>query len=181
MKTPLILLFVIIFFNYAFASLKITEISNKNNKFDIILNNSIQILNIELQNNEVKFPEYKSKNKQYQQFFVLKRDFKIYLKDSLLGNKTLISNNKDISFNTNKIYILKNNKATTVRAFASVIFDNEIEIECRIMQGTNSLWIAWPSNKINDIWVKNFKFIDKNLQKKVETKLIVDYTNAYEK
>ncbi|MDR2396143.1 MAG: SpoVG family protein [Endomicrobium sp.] len=178
MKICLILFFIIIFLNCAFASLKITAISNKNNKFNIILNNSIQILNIELQNNELKFPTYKSKNKQYQQFSILKRDFKIYLKDSLLGNKVL-SNNRDISFNTNKLYILRNN--TGIKAFASVIFDNEIEIECRIIQGKNSLWIAWPSNKINDRWVKNFKFIDKNLQKKVETKLIVDYTTYHEK
>ncbi|MDR1522438.1 MAG: SpoVG family protein [Endomicrobium sp.] len=178
MKICLILFFIIIFLNCAFASLKITAISNKNNKFNIILNNSIQILNIELQNNELKFPTYKSKNKQYQQFSILKRDFKIYLKDSLLGNKVL-SNNRDVSFNTNKLYILRNN--TGIKAFASVIFDNEIEIECRIIQGKNSLWIAWPSNKINDRWVKNFKFIDKNLQKKVETKLIVDYTTYHEK
>ena len=178
MKIFLILFFIIIFLNCAFASLKITAISNKNNKFNIILNSSIQILNIELKNNELNFPTYKSKSKQYQQFSVLKRDFKIYLKDSLLGNK-ILSNNRDISFNINKLYILKNNK--TVRAFASVIFDNEIEVECRIMQGRNSLWIAWPGNKINDRWVKNFKFIDRSLQKKIETKLIVDYTTAYEK
>ena len=114
---------IIIFFDCAFASLKITEISTKNNKFSITLNNSIQILNVELQDNELKFPIYKSKNKQYKQIFVLKRDFKAYLKDSLLKNKVFNNIGSISSFNINKLYKLKNN--TTVRAFASVIFDNE--------------------------------------------------------
>lgn len=174
---PLFLI-ITIFFDYAFASLKITEISTKDSKFNITLNNSIQILNIELQDNELKFPIYKSKNKQYKQIFVLKRDFKVYLKDSLLENK-VFSNTESISFNINKLYKLKNN--TTVKAFASIVFDNEIEVECRIMQGKSGLWIAWPSTKINNKWVKNFKFINKSLQKEVETKLIVDYTKNHEK
>ncbi|MDR3124560.1 MAG: SpoVG family protein [Endomicrobium sp.] len=174
-----VFLIIAIFFDCAFASLKITEISAKDSKFNITLNNSIQILNIELQDNELKFPIYKSKNKQYKQIFVLKRDFKAYLKDSLLENKVFNNIGSISSFNINKLYKLKNN--TTVRAFASVIFDNEIEVECRIMRGKSGLWIAWPSTKINNKWVKNFKFINKSLQKEVETELIADYTKNYEK
>jgi DNA-binding cell septation regulator SpoVG len=178
MKVFIFFLSILLFFNHAFASLEITKISKKNSNFNIVLNNSIQILNIEMQNNELRFPIYKSKNKQYQQFSILKRDFKLYLRNSLLENKAF-SNTKSISFNINKLCKLKNNIA--VKAFASVIFDNEIEVECRIMQGKDGLWIAWPSSKINNRWVKNFKFINKNLQKEIETKLIIDYNLIYEK
>ncbi|MDR1418406.1 MAG: SpoVG family protein [Endomicrobium sp.] len=99
------------------------------------------------------------------------------MRNSLLENK-VFNNTEKISFNINKLYKLKNNR--TVKAFASVIFDDEIEVECRIMQGKEGLWIAWPSTKVNNEWIKNFKFINKNLQSKVESKLIIDYNSVFE-
>ncbi|MDR3274867.1 MAG: SpoVG family protein [Endomicrobium sp.] len=45
----------------------------------------------------------------------------------------------------NKLSILK--KHSKIKAFASVIFNDDIEVECRIMQSASGLWIAWPSTK----------------------------------
>jgi DNA-binding cell septation regulator SpoVG len=70
---------------------------------------------------------------------------------------------------------LRGNKSTKV--FASVIFEDDIEVECRIINGRNGLWVAWPSILKNGVWVKNFIFINRNLKEQVEKKLITDYTS----
>jgi DNA-binding cell septation regulator SpoVG len=157
-----------------FADMKITKIKKNAQIYDIVLNNDIKILNIFLKNNQLEFPQYKSKHKIYHQFSILKRDFRNYLLDALVYDKTSLGQ-YITSFKVNKISVLKNNKPT--KAFASVIFGDDIEVECRIVSGRNGLWVAWPSNLKNDIWVKNFMFINKNLQKQVEKKLITDYTS----
>ncbi|MDR2437188.1 MAG: SpoVG family protein [Endomicrobium sp.] len=36
--------------------------------------------------------------------------------------------------------VLKGSKPT--KAFASVIFEDDIEVECRIISGRNGLWVA---------------------------------------
>jgi DNA-binding cell septation regulator SpoVG len=72
--------------------------------------------------------------------------------------------------------VLKDNKS--IKAFASIIFDDDIEVECRIMNGKKGLWIAWPSYLKHGIWIKNFTFINKNFQKDIEKKLITNYTSV---
>ncbi|MDR1433962.1 septation protein SpoVG family protein [Candidatus Endomicrobiellum devescovinae] len=71
---------------------------------------------------------------------------------------------------------MKNNKS--IKAFVSIIFDDDIEVECRIMNGKKGLWIACPSDLKHGIWIKNFTFINKDLQKNIEKKLITDYTSV---
>lgn len=173
----ILLLFLIVSLGYCatlYAELQITKISKNNGSFDIVLNDDIEISNIILKNNEIEFPIYKDKNKVYKQFSILKREFRQYVVVSLVENK-ISSKIADTSFKINKFSILKNHK--TIKVFASVIFDNDIEVECRIMCSKNSLWIAWPANKNNNIWVKDFKFINRNLKETVEKKLITDYAS----
>ena len=67
-------------------------------------------------------------------------------------------------------------KKAKIKAFASVIFNDDIEVECRIMDGKNGLWVAWPSNKVGDKWYSNFKFIDRKIKNGVENLLIKEYT-----
>jgi hypothetical protein len=55
-----------------FADMKITKIEKNIESYNIILNNEIKILNILFKNNHLEFPQYKGKNKTYQQFSVLK-------------------------------------------------------------------------------------------------------------
>ncbi|MDR3306922.1 MAG: SpoVG family protein [Endomicrobium sp.] len=165
----------LMFSSALFADMKITKIKKNAESYEIVLNNDIKILNIFLRNDRLAFPQYKGKRKIYQQFSILKRDFRNSLLDALMHNKTF-SGECITSFKVNKMSVLKNNSAT--KAFASVIFGDDIEVECRIISGRNSLWVAWPSNLKNDIWAKNFMFINRNLQKQVEKKLITEYTSG---
>ncbi|MDR2351178.1 MAG: SpoVG family protein [Endomicrobium sp.] len=157
-----------------FADLKITRIQKTAEFYEIVLNNDIKISNIFLRDNVLEFPKYKNKNKTYKQIVVLRKDFKNYLLGALLSNN-IFSGKCITSFKINKMSVLKDNKS--IKAFASIIFDDDIEVECRIMNGKKGLWIAWPSDLKHCIWIKNFTFINKNLQKDIEKKLIIDYTS----
>jgi DNA-binding cell septation regulator SpoVG len=165
----LALIFPIVFYACAYADLKITKISQNNGLFDIVLNGDIKILNILFKHNSITLPVYIYKGASRKQFSILKRDFRKYLASSLMQNQTS-SKIKDTSFKVNKFSVLKNHK--TIKAFASVVFDDDIEVECRIMQTKEKLWVAWPSNKKNNNWVKDFKFTNRDLKQRVETQLI---------
>jgi DNA-binding cell septation regulator SpoVG len=170
----LVLIFHIVFYTSVYADLKVTKISRNNKSFDIVLNEDIKILNILFENNDIAFPVYIGKGKVYKQFSILKRDFKQYLVNSLAQNQ-ILPKTKNTSFKVNKFSILKTHKK--IKAFASVIFDDDIEVECRIMQINDRLWVAWPSNKNNNNWVKDFRFINRDLKEQVEKKLITGYTS----
>ena len=62
-------------------------------------------------------------------------------------------------------------------AFASVIFEELLEVECRIMEGKRGLWTAWPANNTSGGWKAEFVFEDKKLKKKVEESLAEKYKN----
>jgi DNA-binding cell septation regulator SpoVG len=71
------------------------------------------------------------------------------------------------------------NKAGKTKAFASIIFDDELEVDVRIMEGINDIWVAYPSNKNNGAWQNIFKILNPKLKKRVEEHLIKLY--SYEK
>ncbi len=93
-----------------FAVMKITNIKKNAEFYDVVLNNDIKIAGILLRNNVLEFPKYIGKNKTYKQFSILKRDFKNYLLEALLNNKTF-PGEYATSFKVNKMLALKNNKS----------------------------------------------------------------------
>jgi DNA-binding cell septation regulator SpoVG len=166
----LVLVISLGFCSSLYADLKLTEITKNGGLLDIVLNGDIRISNVLLRNNAVEFPVYKSRNsKVYRQFGILRREFRCYLVGALSESKTSSKTERTV-FKINKLSILK--RHPTIKAFASVIFNGDIEIECRIMRGAKSLWVAWPSNKRNGIWLKDFEFINQDLRKTVEKELI---------
>jgi DNA-binding cell septation regulator SpoVG len=166
--------------SYLFADLRVTKISRSGTDVSVCLNDDIVISNVVLlKNNDLKLPKYHKGSRQYTQFSILKRDFKQYLIDALSNNRTS-SKIKSTSFKINKFSIFIG-KHETIRAFASVIFDDDIEVECRVMRGRDGLWVAWPCNKINGVWAKNLKFINRNLKKQIEQELITRYTSVVNK
>ena len=57
----------------------------------------------------------------------------------------------------------------------SVIFNDNIEISCNILNGKYGLWVAWPSIKEKDKWIKLFNIKNKELKEEIETKLLKLY------
>lgn len=169
MKKVLIFYIVLIFFtSLAFAELYISDLDKTADKYIISFNKSIKISNVILSGNEIKFPLY---NEKYKQIAIIDRGFKDYL---LKNVKNSDFNNKrgKLEFKINRFEISKHK---TIKVFASVIFEDKIEVQCRIMQGVDGLWVAWPANKYKDKWIKEFVFIDKKLKKEIENKLLDTY------
>lgn len=157
-----------------FGDLKVTGIKTEGRYYNIVLNNAFSISDIVLEKNNISMPVHTNKGKVYKQFSILRRDFRNYLSQSLKENK-IYDSSDEVNYKINKFKILKNKK--TLRAFASVIFNDTLEVECRVMEGENGLWIAWPSSKDNEKWKKLFTFLDKKLKRSVETELIKHYNN----
>jgi DNA-binding cell septation regulator SpoVG len=155
-----------------YGELKITEIERKDGQISLIFNKSIKINNITIKGNDINFPVYISKGKVYKEFSILKRDFKQYIIDSVKNN-SVSDYSASISFEINKFNIIKNHKS--VKAAASIIIEGVLEIECRVMQGKNGLWTAFPAQKKNNKWTDDLSFLDYNLKKTVETRLMSRY------
>jgi len=172
-----LLLILIVSFGFPlslWADLKVTNIIQTGKSLSAVLNDDIKLSNVLLKNNDVELPVYRNKNKVYKQFAILKREFRQYLVTALSESK-VSSKTENTTFKINKFSVLK--KHPTIKAFASVIFSDFIEVECRIMQGASGLWVAWPSSKKNGVWIKDFEFVNKGLKKIVEEKLISEYAS----
>lgn len=166
---------------FAGRNLKITALQESKDgggKYDIVLNNAVAVKNIALKikngAKEAEFPIYCSKGKIYRQFSVLKRDYRNYIADSLFLKKAEAFEG-GTNFRINKFSL--NKKEGSIKAFASVIFEELLEVECRIMEGKRGLWTAWPANNTSGGWKAEFVFEDKKLKKKVEESLTEKYKN----
>ena len=165
------------FLNISFAETAITRIEVKDNAYNVAFNGVFTISNIVLKEKngeyDIVFPVYASKGKVYAQFGILKRNFR---KDLAKALKEMRESDEhfETSFAINKFSLSK--KGGNIKAFASVIFNDDIEVECRVMDGKNGLWVAWPSSKTDGKWRQNFEFTDKTVKNGVESLLIKEYT-----
>ena len=159
----------------AYAEIKVTGFEKNGDEYCVTLNNRIKISGIKLKGNEIEFPFYVSKGVVYRQISVLDRDYKKYLTGVIEKGSAPDSKNAggEISYKINKFKALK--KRGSIKAFMSVIFDGRLEAECRVMDGKNGIWIAWPAVKKESGWVKNFEFTDLKFKNEVESSLIGYY------
>jgi DNA-binding cell septation regulator SpoVG len=162
--------------------LKITNIvKNNNNSYNIVLNNAISINNILLKNkndtNFVEFSVYVKNRKIYKRLSFLTREYGNYIASSIARNEVYKFEGQT-SFKINKFSKVK--KEGNIKAFASVIFEDLLEAECRIMKGKNGLWVAWPADKTADGWKAELSFTDKSLKKRIDDALILKYNKEDE-
>ncbi|MDR2860547.1 MAG: hypothetical protein LBV66_01780, partial [Elusimicrobiota bacterium] len=151
----LLLLFIslLLFAANTFAEIKITDIKKDNDKFNITLNDSLKIMEITLKTDKdgavLEFPAYINKGKVYKQIIVLRKDFNKNLAAALKNNQ-ISKSAGDIKFKTGEFEKVKNHK--TIAAFCSIIFEDVLEVKCRVMKGKTGFWIAWPSVKQGNKW-----------------------------
>ncbi|MDR2192601.1 MAG: SpoVG family protein [Endomicrobium sp.] len=160
-----------------YAELFITDIEKNADEYTVTFNNSIKISGVSLSNGKVSFPEYARGGKIYKNFSVLQREFAKKLFEDIEANK-ISKTSAETAFKINKFKTIASHK--TIKAFASVIFEEKFEVECRIMDGKYGLWIAWPSKKIGTSWKKEFIIINKYLKNNIENELIQRYNKQYE-
>jgi DNA-binding cell septation regulator SpoVG len=119
-------------------------------------------------------PFYENNENKYYFFYFLDRNLKKDIIDKINNkNNSFSKDNDKIEYKINKCNIVKNPK--TILAFMSVIFNDNIEISCNILNGKYGLWVAWPSIKEKDKWIKLFNIKNKELKEEIETKLLKLY------
>jgi len=156
------------------------------NTYDIVFNNQIKIKNVVLEKvNDsyiIKFPTYISKKgKIYPQIKILTNELKEKIIDSILHNN-IQQDNSELSWEIKKFYQYQKNKESNLKMFCSINFDNELEIDCKIMENkSGNTYVLWPSKKsfTGNTNIKQV-LIKKNLKEKIEKELLKRY-NALKK
>ncbi len=157
------------------------------NEYSITLNNLVVIKEIKLKKTKIgqreifnlEFPTYISKaGKAYPQVTILSKDLneKILKAITTQTPETMPENVGEMSFKINKYSPYKRSKSA-LKVFASVVFSDAVEIECKIMEGKKGPWVSWPSRKdeTSGKWKKQVVFKSKDYQKKVEEELLAKY------
>lgn len=167
----ILLLFVV---QICAANLNVTKLTKTNNKINIEFNNTLQLSDFTLENNNLISPFYENKGTKYYFFYFLNRDFKTNIITAINKKENINTNSKEkIEYKINKCSIVK--KPKTILSFMSVIFNDSIEVNCNILNGKYGLWVAWPSIKEKDKWTKIFNIKDKNLKDEIDTELLKFY------
>ncbi len=171
-------LFVLLLFLFCIRSyaldLNLTKITNQNNKINIEFNNTLQLHDFILKDGTLISPYYENNGNKYYFFHFLNRNFKNNIVNKINNKNNTFTNTKEkIEYKINKCNIVKNPK--TILAFMSVIFNDNIEINCNILNGKYGLWISWPSIKEKDKWIKIFNIKDKELKEEIENALLKYY------
>lgn len=165
----------------AFASeLRVTKISDAGDgTFDVAIGNAFEIrgISLKMQTRDIEFPSHSGKGKVYRDVSAVSREYKKYLFDAV-SKRELSKADGKVSFKINKFKAVGGHKS--VAAFASVIFEDKLEAECRIMKGKRGLWTAWPAEKKDGVWEKRFVFIDGGLKRSVESALNEKYAKKTE-
>ncbi|MFN3550355.1 MAG: septation protein SpoVG family protein [Endomicrobiia bacterium] len=160
------------------------------NEYSITLNDLIVIKEIKLKKTKIgqreisslEFPTYISRSgKAYPQVSVLSKELNEKILNSInsMKSENMPQENKELSFKIGKYSPYRRSKSS-LKVFASIVFADSIEIECKIMEGKKGPWISWPSRKDPDSskWVRQVSFKSKEYQKKVESELLNRYKTA---
>lgn len=169
------------------SSLVVTKVEKlASGNYAITLNDVITIKDIKVTTTKIgqreivnlKFPEYVSKRgKVFPQVSVVNKDLMDKMGLAISQNKIeKLSTPKEPSFKISKFSYYKRSKSS-LRVFAAVVFDESIEIECKVMEGKRGPWISWPAKKDTSTgkYIKQVLFNSKELQNRVEQQLIEKY------
>ncbi|MCX5782084.1 MAG: septation protein SpoVG family protein [Elusimicrobia bacterium] len=175
--------------NISITSVKLKEIKGENSKFrtraEIVFNNAIKVRGILVANISdkvlFKFPEYISAKKQtYPQLKLLTAEANEVVRKALETREPQGSSSISLKYRIAKFKKISSPSKTNI--LASVVFNESIEIECKVIEGKNGPWVLWPSEKRKDIgrWRKQIVITDYSLRESVERDLIERYNKLSE-
>ena len=157
------------------------------NKYSITLNDIIVIKEIKVKKTKIgqreimnlEFPTFKSKlGKAYPQITVLDKTLQDRIIKVITTNTAEKPSGKvsEPNFKISKFSPYRHSRSS-LKVFASVVFDDSVEIECKVMEGRRGPWISWPARKdqTTNKWVQQVSFTSKEYKKKVEQSLLSKY------
>jgi DNA-binding cell septation regulator SpoVG len=166
------------------GELSVTKIAVSGNKANVIINNVIAINDIEVKNNKLILPRYKSKSgKIFPQARFLSKEAEDVVLESILSGTPSEENIKRINYKITKLspYRSANSK---MKAFAAVTFNGVLEVECKVMRSRKKgeLYISWPTRppdreKGENRWMSQVELINDKVKSIVEKDLIKTFKN----
>ncbi len=158
----------------------ITKIDKIGDFYSVTINNVIVIKDIKLiyskDKTEIILPNYTTdEGKRYDLISFLSKNFHNKVLESIM-NYNFENTNKveEPKFRINK-FIVNKSLNSKIKVFASVIFDDKIEVECKILETRNGFMVVWPAKNENGKWISVFEFKSEKYKQKVEKELISKY------
>ncbi len=148
----------------------------------VTLNNNLVIREIKM-NRESRsgiitlvYPEYVSKQERaIPQIVIENQKLGEEIKKAAAEQRSSTEKAVDIVYKIAKINKYRA-KDSQLKAFVSIIFNNAVRVEARVMDSASGLWIAWPGRKAKDgVWVKQFELTSQPLKQAVEKAIITKY------
>ncbi|GEM_PF-3504091 len=184
-KTPPFLLLFFLYLNSEIiADIRVTSIEIEDGRVAVLINNSLKLRDVRIEESTVKFPVYKTHSgENIENVRFLKSCVQNSLKSSILSGKVDSPACSDtINFRIVSM-VPSQNKDSYVRARASVVFNELIEVDCSIMQTSQKegdYWISWPArppshSKGENGWINQFIITDRKLRTLVEKELVDTY------
>jgi DNA-binding cell septation regulator SpoVG len=185
-------LLLISFFSRAFvfasapmAEVFVTDVTvqpdENNGKADIIINNILELKDIEVLRNKsgiaLRFPEYVSRSKKvYPQIKIKSLKVEESIRKAVESGASASPQSSELTYRITKFRVF-NSERSSIKAFASVLFNNSIEVEVKLMEGSNGTWVAWPARKDDKTsnWIRQVDLTDKKLKEQIETELLGKY------
>ena len=153
---------------------------------ELTFNNSLKIREIGLSEaggrRILKFPEYVSKNKRaYPQAFLLTRQALDAARRAVESERP-DEHDEPAPLSYSIASITPYRKPSNLKAFASVVFNGSLQVECRIIDGASGPWVAWPARKPRGggRWIQQVVFVDMDLKRHIEKDLIARYISMTE-
>lgn len=144
---------------------------------DVVEISEIQVLKVGGRTS-LKFPEYISKKgKVYPQITVHTKQANDALLNAIETGKPSAGKAKAISFKVTKFS--KFTRPSKLKVFAAVMFNDAIEVECKIMEGNKGPWISWPARKPDDggrKWINQVAIKNKAVKDAIEKTLQERYS-----
>ncbi|MDI6756960.1 MAG: septation protein SpoVG family protein [Endomicrobiia bacterium] len=139
---------------------------------DVVEISEIQVLKVGGRTS-LKFPEYISKKgKVYPQITVHTKQANDALLNAIETGKPSAGKAKAISFKVTKFS--KFTRPSKLKVFAAVMFNDAIEVECKIMEGNKGPWVSWPARKPDDggrKWINQVAIKNKAVKDAIEKTL----------
>lgn len=166
--------------------IKVTEVkietSDNQQIATVILNSNLVIREIKINKDRqteivnLIYPEYLSKKGQsIPQIKIISQKLGVEISKAVTGQQSNPEKAVDIVYKIAKIVPYKV-KDSPVKAFVSVIFNNAVSVEVRVMDSPGGPWIAWPGRKTKDgVWVKQFELTSIALKQAVEKAILNKY------
>ena len=149
-------------------------------EYEITLNNAIVIRDITIAGSGNKrfleFPEYISQKKRRYPQVIFKTIKTIQdVRTAVLSNtfesgRFCVTRYKIVEFSLFR-------KKSAMKALAAVSFNDEIEIECKVIENGDAPWVSWPSRKLSKDggWYRQVIITDTKLRETVEKDLLSRY------